>query len=114
MGGIRADTRCPEALECILMQLFVCLSSVFMFRVLPGPREPFKRDTASPGTWATEGTVGFLVSRSLTLPAAQPDEPQALFDDLKKLRPKKKGFRTQSVKRNFITKAQLSVCPTKV
>ena len=25
--------------------------------------------------------VGFLASRSLTLPAAQPDEPQALFDD---------------------------------
>ena len=26
--------------------------------------------------------VGFLVSRRLTLPAAQPDESQALFDDL--------------------------------
>ena len=26
--------------------------------------------------------VGFLVSRSLTLPAAPPDEPQALFQDV--------------------------------
>ena len=32
------------------------------------------------GTWAIECT-GFLVSRSLILPAAPPEEPQALIDD---------------------------------
>ena len=34
--------------------------------LMSGSRDPFKR---------------FLINRSLTLPAAQPNEPQALFDD---------------------------------
>ena len=49
--------------------------------VYRGSREQFKRDTAHFGTPLLKEHTGFLASRSLTLPAAPPDEPQALFDD---------------------------------
>ena len=35
----------------------------------------------SPALGQLKEQVGFLVSRSLTLPATQPNEPQALFDE---------------------------------
>ena len=38
-----------------------------------------------------DGALVFLVSRSLTLPAAQPDEPQALFDDFPYAQKEKKN-----------------------
>ena len=48
---------------------------------LPGPREPFKRDTVDLAPGATEG-AGFLVSRSLTLSSAHVHSVGGgLFDD---------------------------------
>ena len=39
-----------------------------------------------------KGHTGFLVSRSLTLPAAPPEEPQALFEDFASTRKWKKNY----------------------
>ena len=44
----------------------------------------------APALGQLEEHVGFLVSRSLTLPAAQPDEPQMLFDDCHDAQKKRK------------------------
>ena len=48
---------------------------------LPGPREPFKRDTLYLTSEATEGAGGVLVSRNLTLSSTPQWAGGVIFDD---------------------------------
>ena len=53
-----------------VFSVYLCQAGYYF---LPGPREPFKRDTASLATWAIEGTGGvFNLRVRLTLHFAPP------------------------------------------
>ena len=86
----------PEsAMHCVPRELQGAGSTIegtrYQDNYLPGPREPFKRETAYLETVATERTGEFLVSRSLTLPSAPPLAGGCISTMIFRAPPPKKG-----------------------
>ena len=66
-------------LHLLSWQSDVCAHTVNVSVGVVGSRS--KETPRTPALGQLKEYAGFLVSKSLKLPAAQPDKPQALFDD---------------------------------